>query len=284
VDIGIGLPASVPGTPAQTLLEWGRQADTGPFSSLGIIDRVVFDNYEPLATLSAVAAVTERVRLVTSVLLAPLRDTVLLAKQAATIDRISNGRLTLGFGVGGRDTDFIAANRPFHRRGRRLDEQLRDLKRIWAGGEINGTGPVGPAPVQPGGPEILIGGYTDRMVERIVRWADGFISGTAAPEQIAEGVTKVRNAWHTAGRDGKPRFVGCFFFALGEDVRLQAEAYLLGYYGPERGALLMQNLPTTPEAVLARVGQYRDLGADEVICWTATHEINQVRRLAETIA
>src|SRR5437868_12303895 len=108
MKIGIGLPVAIPGTPGSLILEWAKQAEQGPFSSLGVLDRVVYDNYEPLVTLAAVAGVTTRLRLVTTVLLAPLRNTGLLAKQAASLDALSGGRLTLGLGIGGREDDFLA--------------------------------------------------------------------------------------------------------------------------------------------------------------------------------
>ena len=178
MDISIGLPATIPGTSGSLVLDWAKQADSGPFYSLGILDRMVYPNYEPLITLAAAAAVTSRVRLMTTVLLAPLRGAGVLAKQAATIDALSGGRLTLGLGVGGREDDFHAAPASFHDRARRFEEQLDLMKRIWAGQPVSDeVGTVGPPPTQEGGPKLLIGGYSPTPIRRVGRWGDGFISG-----------------------------------------------------------------------------------------------------------
>jgi alkanesulfonate monooxygenase SsuD/methylene tetrahydromethanopterin reductase-like flavin-dependent oxidoreductase (luciferase family) len=113
MEIGVGLPATIPGASGSLVLDWARRADSGPFSSLGVIDRLVYKNHEAIISLAAAAAVTERVRLMTTVLIAPVRDAALLAKQSATIDAFSGGRLTLGLGVGAREDDFRAASAPF---------------------------------------------------------------------------------------------------------------------------------------------------------------------------
>src|ERR687898_239154 len=122
---------------------------------------------EPMAVLSAVAAVTHRARLVTMVVIAPLRAAGVLAKQAATVDALSGGRLTLGVGVGAREDDFQFAPASFHDRGRRFEEQLELMKRVWSGQPVSDeVGAVGPPPTRAGGPELLIGGYTPVSIRR----------------------------------------------------------------------------------------------------------------------
>ena len=122
MDVGVGLPATHPGVSGPEILGWAARVDAGPFSSVAIVDRLVYHNYESLVTLAACAAQTKRVRLTTAILLAPLRNAGVLAKEAATIDAISGGRLTLGLGVGSREDDFIAAPAEIRGRGRRIEE------------------------------------------------------------------------------------------------------------------------------------------------------------------
>jgi alkanesulfonate monooxygenase SsuD/methylene tetrahydromethanopterin reductase-like flavin-dependent oxidoreductase (luciferase family) len=147
MDIGIGLPATIPGTSGSLVLDWARRADSGPFSSLGILDRLVYPNYEPMITLSAAAAVTERIRVMSTILIAPLRRGGVLAKQVATLDALSGGRLTVGIGVGAREDDFHAAPASFHERARSFEEQLELMRRVWSGptcerrGRTDGTTP-----------------------------------------------------------------------------------------------------------------------------------------------
>ena len=137
MKIGIGLPGNVPGVKGDFILEWAQRADAGPFSTLGTIDRLVYQNYEPFIMLASAAAVTTRIRLMTGVMLAPLRNEGVLAKQAASLDAISNGRLTLGFGVGRRPDDYKAAPAQYNNRGHRFEEQIATMKRIWAGEDVD---------------------------------------------------------------------------------------------------------------------------------------------------
>ncbi len=148
MDVGIGLPNAVRGVDRRGIVDWAKRAEEAGFSSLGTIDRIVFPNYESLIALAAAAGATERIRLTTDVLLAPLRsNTALLAKQAATLDSLSEGRLVLGLGIGGRRDDFEASGVDFSTRGRAFEQQLADLNRIWSGDE------VGPPTASGGRPE-----------------------------------------------------------------------------------------------------------------------------------
>src|SRR5918998_4772781 len=232
MDISIGLPATIPGTRGSLILDWAKRADSGPFSSLGIIDRLVYPNYEPLITLAAAAAVTERVRLMSTVLIAPLRGAGVLAKQAATIDALSGGRLTLGLGVGAREDDFRAAPASFHDRSRSFEEQLELMKRLWSGQPVSDEiGPVGPPPAQPGGPELLIGAYSPTAIQRAGRWGDGFISGGIPdPEQVRQMFDLVEESWRAGGREGRPRLAASLYYALGPEAERGGD-YIRDYYG-----------------------------------------------------
>ncbi|MGW5497034.1 LLM class flavin-dependent oxidoreductase [Streptomyces olivaceoviridis] len=281
MNIGIGLPIGDPGL----LTTWARQADAGPFSTLGLLDRVVYDNPEPLAALAVLAGATSRVRVQTEVLLAPTRDTVLLAKQAATIDRMTGGRLVLGLGVGTRADDYAAVGADMRTRGRRLDEQLAVMRRLWSGADHgDGIGPIGPRPARPGGPEVLLGGFRTAALERVARWADGYLAAAPVP-MVGDLFDTVRKAWREHGRDGEPRLVAQVNVALGpRRVTDEARAALLDYYAFTGMADRMAaGLLTTPTAIRTAVTSLAGLGADEVVLYCYGTDPDQVGRLAEVL-
>src|SRR5215211_844550 len=146
MEVGVGLPTTTPGADGRCLLEWARRAEDGPFASLGVLDRMVYRSVEPLTALAAAAAVTARVRLVTMVAIGPLRNTAILAKQAASIDAMSGGRLVLGLSIGARHDDYEIAGIDPGGRGRRFTEQVVGLKSIWE------EDVIGPRPARSGGP------------------------------------------------------------------------------------------------------------------------------------
>src|SRR3954452_5923675 len=225
MDVGIGLPTTIRGAERGQVLEWARRAEARGFTSLGTLDRVVYDNYEPLIALAAAAAVTERIRLATTILIAPNRaNGALVAKQAASVDALSGGRLVLGVAVGGREDDYQVSGVDFHTRGRRFEEMLQEWAAIWDG--ERGVGPRAPD----GRPTLIIGGAADVAFARAAKHADGWIMGGGAPDQFAQGAEKLRAAWESAGREGKPRTMALAYFALGDGAREAADGYLHDYY------------------------------------------------------
>lgn len=278
MQVGVGLPNTIPGTDGELLLRWIHQADEGPFNSVGVFDRLAYDSHDPLATLAAAAAATHHVQLGATIITGPLRNTAMLAKQAATIDAISGGRLTLGLAIGARLEDYEVAGVDHSGRGRRLSEQLAALRTYWEDETI------GPRPATPGGPPLLVGGLSDRAFARVVRYADGYIHGGGPPRAFANAAKKARAAWTDAGRPGQPRLWGQSYFAFGDAAQAGVD-YLRDYYaftGPfaER---IAEGLLTTPQAVVQFIRGYEEEGCDELILFPAVADLDQLDRLADII-
>jgi alkanesulfonate monooxygenase SsuD/methylene tetrahydromethanopterin reductase-like flavin-dependent oxidoreductase (luciferase family) len=293
MDVGVGLPTAVPGVDPATIVAWARRADEGPFASLGTVDRIVYDNLEPLVSLAAAAAVTERVELVTCILIAPLRERSTLAKQVSTLDALSGGRLTLGVAIGARGDDYehnelfaaddpiggvasvVAAGQP---RGDRLTDQLTALRALWDDGRIVPSGARRRAP------RILVGGASGPAFARMARLSDGYVHGGGPPRAFASAATQARAAWADAGRPGRPQLWGQGYYALGAAADT-GRAYLLDYYG-FTGAFahrIADGLLTTPLEVRAFVEGYADAGCDHVILLPATGDLDQLDRLADVL-
>ena len=277
--LGVGLPSSVPGTEAPRLLEWARRADAGPFTSLGVVDRVAYDCHEPMALLAAAASVTERVNLVTMVVIAPLRSTAILAKEAAFIDALSGGRLVLGLALGARTSDYEAAGIDHRGRARRLEDQLATLRDRWE------TGP-GPRAARPRGPDLLVGGGSDVSFARAARYADGYVHGGGPPRAFARAAERARAAWTDAERPGRPQLWGQSYFAFGDDQAVRGREFMLDYYaftGPF-AEKIADGLLTTPQAVLQQIRGYTEAGCDELVLLPAVADPDQLERLAEVVA
>ncbi|MDQ4068271.1 MAG: LLM class flavin-dependent oxidoreductase [Actinomycetota bacterium] len=286
MDIGIGLPNTIPGATGAQLLDWARRADQAGFSTLGTIGAVSYPGYEELTVLAAAGAVTSRIRLMPNVLIAPARSTAELAKQAATVDQLSGGRLILGFGVGWREADFGLTGKDFHRRGHLFDDQLRDLQRAWAGEAIlEGTRPVSPPPVQQPGVPIVIGGTTDATIRRTVEIGTGWTAGGLPPDVVAPFVEKVQSAWREAGREGRARIFALVYFSLGNTVE-QSRNSLLDYYAPmgdEVAEMVAGSALRSEEAIAGAVEAYADAGVDELILDPTVPDPTQVDLLAKVV-
>jgi alkanesulfonate monooxygenase SsuD/methylene tetrahydromethanopterin reductase-like flavin-dependent oxidoreductase (luciferase family) len=277
MDIGIGLPVLRPG-PGLSIIDWARRAEERGFSTLGSTDRLVYDNYEPLTALTLAAGATSRIRLTTSILLAPLRaNHALFAKSAATLDRLSGGRLVLGLAPGAREDDFSASELDFQRRGQLFDALLEKATRQW-----QGHGGIGPRPATPGGPPLLFGGFTKPALRRMVTYGHGWIAGAQGVENFRSLLPGVRQAWQDAGKAGEPRLVGIAHFALGPDAEQRLHSRLAHYYtsGTYTQKSIEAGLPT-PEKVSREIAAYAEAGCDELILFPHGGGLEQVDLLAD---
>jgi len=273
MEIGIALPTMARGFSRDTFLSWCHGIDSGPFSSISTGDRLSFHNPELITTTAAAAALTSRVRVITNIVVLPLHNTTVVAKQLATLDVLSGGRLTVGVGVGGRQDDYRAAGVPFTERHRRLDESVAGLKRLWAGSApADGVDPVGPTPVQAGGPPILAGALGPRATRRAAAWADG-VTGftiTADGEEVRRTNTMAVTAWDEAGRAAAPRLVNGTFYLLGgpepvEALRAFAYDYLLVFGAEVARALAAGVEVASPDRLRRALDDAEAAGCDEFI-------------------
>ena len=277
--VGVALPAGIPGVSGDLVVAWAVRAEERNFSHLAGIDRVKYGNYEPFTVLAAAAAVTRRIKLATTILLALLRNTALLAKQVASLDRLSNGRLVLGVGIGPREDDYEVTGVNYRSRGRRLSEQLADLRRHWEGEAI------GPRPARPGGPPILVGGSSGPAFARMARYGDGYIHGGGPPRAFARAAGEARAAWIDAERPGRHQLWGQGYFALGGAAEAGTR-YLLDYYaftGPF-AEKIAAGLLTTPQAISEQIRGYEEAGCDELSLLPVVPDLEQLDRLADIIS
>lgn len=295
MQVGMTLPVMEPDLWAEpgTLGEWARASDEGPFSTVCFGERMAFDNPETLTLLGAVAAWTERVRIATTVIVPQLHDPVLLAKALATGDRLSGGRLSVGLGVGGRVEDYRAAGAdPATQTMREMAERAAVMRRVWRGEQVTeATRSVGPPPVRPGGPELLVGTMGPRTIRNAAGWADGLAGVTLdlSTESVGALFDQARSAWADAGRPA-PRLTTSFWFALEETsggrAREQVHRHLRHYMNWIPADLVDAMAPTTGFAGTARelvavLERFEEIGADEVQLIPTGSDVVQVHRVAE---
>lgn len=287
------MPVMEPDLDAPTLKAWAQLIDDGPFSSLCWGERIAFDNPECLTLLGALAAWTDRVRLVTTVVVPQLHDPVMLAKALATGDVLSGGRLTVGLGVGGRREDYLAVGAdPATQTIRGMAERVAVMKQIWAGEKAtDSVVPVGPRPLQPAGPQLLVGTIGPRTARSAAAWADG-LAGTTLDLDVDKQndlFDVARAAWSEAGKE-KPHLATSFWFALGEgeEPRAQIHRHLRRYLNWIPPEYVDAMAPTTgwagSEGELVDVlHRFKAIGTDEIHLIPTSSDIDQLRRAADVV-
>jgi alkanesulfonate monooxygenase SsuD/methylene tetrahydromethanopterin reductase-like flavin-dependent oxidoreductase (luciferase family) len=277
--VGIGLPAAVPGVDATTLGPWAAEAEQAGFASLGVIDRLVYDNLEPLTALAAAAAVTERVELLTTVLNVGWRaNPVLLAKQLASVDLLSGGRLTAGLGLGGWPEDFEASGVPATGKGARLAADLATFRRVWAGEMSARGGPTTALP--PGRPTLLFGGLVPAAFTRAATEGQGWVSPLFGRQMLTDGAVAVRQAWAAAGRPGEPRIATGRYVSLGPGADKVAEEYLRHYYGEDALAVALPDTLTTPDRVGVELDALARAGVTDLVLHPCSADRDQIALIA----
>jgi len=284
MKVGLGLPNfNQTLHRGRLLVDIARRAEALGFSSLATIGRMAYPTFEELVVLGAAAGVTERIGLMTDVLLLPTREPILLAKQAATLDQISNGRFVLGIGVGGRPDDYAVSQSEFSTRGKRLNEQLEVMHQAWRGEPVGGSAvAVCPTPYNGRSVPVMFGGRADAMVTRVARYGIGYTQGGGTPEALKAMIERVEPAWQAAGREGKPEFRALTYFVLGESAQDEAQSNVISYYG-EYGKNVWANAFKSAEAAKERVKAYADAGCDEMLAFVTAPSLAQVERLAEAV-
>jgi alkanesulfonate monooxygenase SsuD/methylene tetrahydromethanopterin reductase-like flavin-dependent oxidoreductase (luciferase family) len=286
MEVGIGLPNAVSGTTRRHLLDWARAAEGAEFSSLGTIDRIVYPNYEPLIALAAAGAVTERIRLATTVMLGPLRmNAALVAKQMLSLDAVAGGgRAVLGIGLGGREDDYRVSGVSLHTRGAWQDRALAQIRRIFDG-EDGEEARIGPRSIG-SRPTLIVGGMVDASFRRAAQYGDGWIMGGGPPDQLSGATEKLNAAWKSEGRSGEPRKMALAYFSLGDEAEQNAERYLRDYYGflgEELSGMIAQSAAKDADTVRAYVSAFESRGCDELIIFPCSNDARQVGLLAEAL-
>jgi alkanesulfonate monooxygenase SsuD/methylene tetrahydromethanopterin reductase-like flavin-dependent oxidoreductase (luciferase family) len=283
MKIGIGLPNMVRGTQPTVIPDWAARAERAGFSTLGTTGRVAYPGVLDTVALAAAAGATKSIGLFTNVLLAPVWPAALFAKEAAGIDAVSGGRLTLGLGLGGRPDDFVVEGLGLAGRGRRFDRDLAVYRDVWRGDPVGG----GPNPaVTPGARQIplLIGGGTPASFERMARWGNGYVGPAAPPPAVAPAFEGARAAWAEAGREGSPYLVAVAYFALGdvEQGRANVWDYCIAH-GEEIAGMMSNGVAAGPGPIKDRVAAYIDLGIDELIFSPSVGDVDEISRLADSV-
>jgi probable F420-dependent oxidoreductase len=294
-NIGLAWVNPAPLTKPENAVNFAKKCEAMGAHSMWTIDRIAYDNLEPLTLLAAAAGATQKIRLGTSVLLGNLRHPSHLAKIVATLDFISNGRVTLGLGFGSRESDYQAVEIPFEHRGSRSVEQVQFMKRLWTEDNVTHKGKffnvenlsIGPRPVQKPHPPIWTGGSAEIALKRAGTWADGFICGSSAIPDFPSTWAKISGYAKAAGRDpNKITKAGLTFMAIDDDQTKAVktvEDYVMRYYGRPRADVANTSLVGSPSAIVDRIGEFLSRGLDTLIIGLADPDPRQLDLFGEKV-
>jgi alkanesulfonate monooxygenase len=306
VGFGLALRNFTPHTATpdiREVLDYAARAEQMGFSSLWAWDHILLGSKNPfaflesLSVLAALAVTTEKVRLGTGVLVLPLRNPVVLAKVTSTIDRMSGGRLVLGVASGWYEREFEAVGVPFAERGRIFERNAEILKRFWTEERVNGSedgmefrGAVMlPRPLQQPRPQLLFGGYVDKVLRRVATTSDGWLTYFYTPESFAGAWQRILRHAEEAGRDPAtldnvaqlPICIDASF----EKADARVRTFIHDYFdvAPWSESTADSAIRGTPEQCAEQIARHVEVGARHLVFVPCSYDLEQVDAIAESV-
>lgn len=292
MKIGVCLPYMKAGLDRDDYMAWFKAIDNGPYHSLSCGERVHGPTYDMRVLLAAAAAVTTRVEITPTLYVLPMHSATRVAKEVATLDILSGGRVNkIALGYGGREKDYEAVGAAFQGRYGRMDRQVEQMQTIWSGEEVvDGGGSIGPAIANPAGPKLLAGAMGPKSIERCSHWADGLYawSGNGEQEELSRTFAMADDAWARNNRKDKPYRMGGFWYSLADNAQQRLYDYVYEYLaiaGPEIATMMAETVHrSTPDAVLEALDNAEAAGCEELFMVPATADLAEVDRLSELLA
>ena len=291
MEIGICLPYMKAGLTREDYLAWFARVDQGPFHSISCGERIHGPSYDMRVVLSAAAAVTTRVEITPTLYVLPMHSAARVAKEIATLDILSGGRVKqVVVGYGGREKDYEAVGASFKGRYGRMDRQIEEMRQVWAQQEvIEGAGVIGPVPTNPLGPKILAGAMGPKSIARCAQWADGLYawSGNGETTELENTFALADAAWQRADRDVKPYRLGGFWYTLADNGQQKLYDYVYQYLaiaGDEIATMMAESVHRSSEnAVREALDNAEAAGCKEVFLVPATAELVEIDKLSELL-
>lgn len=291
MKIGICLPYMKAGISREDYIDWFRAVDEGPFHSISCGERIHGPTYDMRIILSAAAMATRSVEITPTLYVLPMHSATRVAKEIATLDILSGGRVRqVAVGYGGREKDYEAVGAKFQGRYGRMDGQVEQMRQIWRGEEIvAGGGSIGPQPMSSKGPRILTGAIGPKSIERCSKWSDGLYawSGNGEQHELENAFALADAAWERNQRNTRPYRLGGFWYTLAEDGQQKLYDYVYDYLaiaGPEIATMMAKSVNrSSPDAVREALDNAEAAGCEELFMVPVTAELAEVERLVEII-
>jgi alkanesulfonate monooxygenase SsuD/methylene tetrahydromethanopterin reductase-like flavin-dependent oxidoreductase (luciferase family) len=235
---------------------------------------------------------TTRVEITPTLYVLPMHSATRVAKEVATLDILSGGRVNnIALGYGGREKDYQAVGAAFTGRYGKMDRQVQEMQKVWRGEEVvAGGGEIGPTMDRSGGPRLLAGAMGPKSIERCAQWADGLYawSGNGEEAELSRTFAMADAAWERAKRDQTPYRMGGFWYTLAENGQQKLYDYVYEYLaiaGPEIATMMAESVHrSSADAVRQALDNAEAAGCEELFVVPATAELSEIDRLCDILA